>query len=142
MADTSQLNKVTNYIVSELSKKYGVTLKAKKVAIGDSQTKKQFSAVSSDGNLVMYIYHGVGLKSSGSSGKINSLYAKCFFLDKVKARTKMIYFTNEESYRVFKEMSKDILVEIQLEFFDGLPEEYMTILRETNKGASKEMKNN
>lgn len=143
MADTSKLNKVTEYILECYSEKLGIKLKKGKVAVGNEGIKKQFSGVSQDKNTIVQVSHHSGATSSGNIpvGKLNGLFAKCYLLEKTNADNKIIVFTNKEFLKIFKNQSAGILDEsIELEYYGDLPTDLELILNNTLKKASEEMK--
>lgn len=142
MADTSKLNKINNYVLEKLSLKYGIELKArKKVNIGNTGLQKEFTGMTQDKKIIVQICNNSGITSGGNlpSGKLNSILAKCFLLEKVVAEIKYIYFTDKEFYSIFREKYGEIVGDIQLHYFEDLPQKYQMMLDETHKKASKEM---
>lgn len=141
MADTSKLNEVTNYILSELGKKMETRFIQKKVKVGSKGAERKFSGVSDDSKIIVQICHHSGRTKGGAlpGGKINGLYAKCYLMEKAKAEKKYIYFTNEEFYEIFAKDSNGIIDGIELKPYEDLPVKYQEILTDVLKGASDEM---
>lgn len=141
MADTSKLNKVTEYIIEKLSNEFGIELTKKKLRIGKSGVYKEFTGVSNDNKIVLFVCHHSGLTSGDNipTAKLNSLFTKCYLLEKVNAEKKYIYFTNIDFYEIFRAKSNGIIENIELKLFNGLPVEYENILSEVIRNASREM---
>jgi len=141
MADTSKLNKVTEYVLERLSEEFGAELSKQKLRIGKSNLFREFTGVSKDKETIMFICHHGGRTSGGNvpSAKLDGLFAKCYLLEKAAARNKYIYFTNREFYEIFSKKSAGIIEDIQLKLFDDLPEEYRKILDGVLISASQEM---
>jgi hypothetical protein len=141
MADTSKLNKVTSYIIERLSDEFGTELENRGVKVGTKGKTKKFSGVSRDSSVIVQVCHHSG-RTKGRNipiGKIESLYSKCYFMEKAQAKNKYIYFTNKEFFEIFKDESSGIIEGIELRYFDDLPVEYQEILFEVIKNASDEM---
>lgn len=141
MADTSKLNKVTKYVLEKLSNEFGKELTKQKIRIGNSNLYKEFSGVSKNKDIIVLICHHSGKTKGGNlpSAKLDSLFSKCYFMEKTEANKKIIYFTNKEFYEIFNKKSLGIISGIELKVFDYLPYEYKTILDKVIKDASEEM---
>lgn len=75
MANTSVLTKeIYLYVLKEVSKKLGVSLKEKKLSIGNPAREKKFDGVSENQDTVVYISTSNGYSKSGKFpvGKINA----------------------------------------------------------------------
>ena len=141
MANTSGLKQVTDYILGELSEKMGVRLYRQKIRIGQGVIEKEFTGVSKDKDIVISICHNKGRTNGGNvpSAKLDILFAKCYFMEKISAEQKYIYFTNKEFYEIFCLKSSGIIDGIELRLFDGLPNEHKHILDAILQNASNEM---
>ncbi|MBO8161849.1 MAG: hypothetical protein H0Z24_09490 [Thermosipho sp. (in: Bacteria)] len=141
MADTSKLNYVTKYVLEQLSNEFKTKLVRRKVRVGSKGALKSFAGVSSDSSIIVHVCHHSGRTKSGNIpvGKLNGLYARCYFMEKTAAREKYIYFTNKEFYEIFKKDCEGIIEGIALRPFISLPMEYQEILSEVLKKASDEM---
>lgn len=141
MSDTSGLKQVTEYILKELSNKVGKQLYPQRIRIGQSSIYREFTGVSNDKDTVVLICHNSGLTKSGNipSAKLDILFGKCYFMEKVSAKQKYIYFTNEDFYKMFSAKSNGIINDIKLRLFNELPDEYKEILDEVLRNASNEM---
>ncbi|MCB2298611.1 hypothetical protein [Clostridium tagluense] len=141
MADTSKLNKVTEYVLGKLSEKFGTELSKQKIKIGKSSLYREFTGVSKDKDIITFICHHSGKTKGGNvpSAKLDALFAKCYLMEKVQADKKFIYFTNRDFYEIFSKKSAGIIEGIELKIFDDLPREYKIILDQVLKNASEEM---
>jgi hypothetical protein len=141
MSDTSKLNKVTQYVLDRLSEEFKTELYKQKIKIGRSSVYKEFSGVSKDKNTIIQICHHSGKTKGGNmpSAKLDGLFCKCYLLEKVSAKEKYIYFTNQEFYEIFSLKSAGIVEGIKLRVFDNLPKQYQEILDDVLSNASKEM---
>lgn len=140
MADTSKLNKITEYILEKLSEEFSTNLCKQKLRIGDN-TYKEFTGVSNNRDIVIFICHHSGKTKGGNipSAKLDSLFAKCYFMEKIRAKEKYIYFTNKEFYEIFSNKSNGIIQGIELRLFEDLPPNFKKILNEVLTNASKEI---
>ncbi len=141
MADTSTLNIVTEYIMEKLGEQFGTKLYKQKLRIGSSNLLKEFTGVSKDKSIVVYVCHHGGRTSGGNipSAKLDGIFSKCYFMEKIQARQKYIFFTNYEFYDMFRCKSEGILEGIELKYFEELTESYKALLDEVIKKASVEM---
>lgn len=141
MADTSRLNEVTEYIMRILEEKYNTNFTNKKIRIGSQGVEKKFSGVSTDNKVLIHVCHHSGRTKSGNIpvGKLNGLFAKCYLMEKTKAERKVIYFTNEEFYNIFRDKSLGITDGIELRYFKDLPQICKQILSNVIEDASNEM---
>ena len=141
MADTSKLNEVTKYILKELGVQLKTRFVQKKVRVGSNGAERKFSGVADDSKIIIQVCHHSGRTKSGNVpvGKLNGLYAKCYFMEKANAEKKYIYFTNKEFYEIFAKDSNGIIEGIELKYYEYLSIYYQEILNEVIKDASDEM---
>ncbi|AGK99840.1 hypothetical protein [Desulfoscipio gibsoniae] len=141
MADTSNLIKVTKYILKVLEGEFKTSFSNKKIRVGSQGVEKKFSGVSDDSKIIVHICHHSGRTKSGNIpvGKLNGLYSKCYIMEKANADRKYIYFTNREFYEIFRRNSIGIVDGIELRYFDNLPIEYQEVLNQVIEDASDEM---
>ncbi len=88
MADTSKLQRVTDYILADLSNRFSVELTQRKVKVGTNGIQKKFSGVSKDASILVHVCHHSGLTKGGNIpvGKLNGLYSKCYLMEKAHAK--------------------------------------------------------
>jgi hypothetical protein len=141
MSDTSRLNTITEYILEKLSEEFGVNLRRQKIRIGKGNLYKEFTGVSPNRDIVLFVCHHSGKTKGGNvpSAKLDGLFAKCYFMEKVQAKEKYIFFTNQEFYEIFSSKSEGITEDINLKVFDDLLIEHRQILDDVLKHASDEM---
>jgi len=140
MANTTELVKIKEYVISDLSKTLGLELKKKRLKLGTGNKIKQFDGVSYYSDVVIQVVNHSGLTSGGRkpSAKIKNTFGDLYFLNLTNATRKILVITDEEFYNIFKEDSNGLLGDIELLYFE-LPKELKEIHKKVTKEASKEM---
>ena len=114
MADTTYVKRTVEPWVREhwLKERYGQTFQSQTMPLsgigGPDPGKHEFDAVSEDGSIIAAI-KGHSFKTAGGnlpSAKFSSLYQELYFLSLVKAKKRLLIFTNQEMYDDFVERSK------------------------------------
>ena len=101
----------------------------------------EFDAVSEDNSIVVSIKSHSWLTSGGNlpAGKIGQIYQSLYLLNLVDAKTKLLVFTNRETYEGFlAESDGKIAEDIETKFYP-LPPELQGVVNKVHKRASKEM---
>lgn len=147
MADTSKLRYLVEpYIRNKLEKLYPghnfteKTLPLRK-KIDGTYAFHNFDAVSEDNSIVASIKSHSWFTSGGKrpSGKIGEIYQSLYFRGLIKAETKLMIFTNRETYERFKELSDGKLDDgIEIKFIK-LSEELQKVVRKVQDEAREEM---
>lgn len=139
MANTSELKAITQYALDAVSNIVGVRLVPRKLPVSDSR-EKAFSGVSSDGTILVQIINNSGYTSGGNvpNAKFRMVYADCYFMNMTSAKKKILAFTNEEFYKLFKDKSDGFLPDFDVIHID-LPEELKQIAQRVTREASLEM---
>ena len=141
MANTVGLKQITDYILEELSEEMGERLYRQKIIIGQGAIEKEFTGVSKNKDIVLFICHNKGRTNGGNvpAAKLDILFAKCYFMEKISAKQKYIYFTNREFYEMFCLKSSGIIYGIELRLYDGLSNEHKETLDAILRNPSNEM---
>lgn len=140
MANTNELKLITQYAIEDVSEKVGSRLFTQDLPIGISGRKKSFDGVSNDGSIVVQIINNSGYTSGGKKpiAKIKMVYSDCYFMTLTKAPRKILAFTNEEFFNLFKKDSQEFIPEYELIYVD-LPQELKDVAQRVTKSASNEM---
>jgi len=147
MANTAKLRYLIEpYVRSELDKIYpgrGFTEKSLPLRKKKDGTYAyhDFDAVSDDNSIIASIKSHSWFTSGGKlpSGKIGQIYQSIYFMSLVTAKTKLMIFTDFETYQRFKEYSNG-KVEDSIEIkYIKLPEELQKIRIKILNEASNEM---
>lgn len=140
MADTSALKEVSEYVVNQVAQILNVNLSKKQVFIGSKKKVKTFDGVSKNAEIVVKVQHHSGNTSGGNkpTAKIRNTFADCYFLSLANAERKILVFTNQEYYEIFKNESDGLLEGIELLLIE-LPNKYKMVAERVSKQASEEM---
>ncbi len=101
-----------------------------------------FDAVSDDNTIVASISTSAGKTASGKAGvgKIMKIRSDLYFLLLIEAQRKIVVFTQQDMFDVFKQEVKAGRVPSEIEFaFARIPAELRTKLEEARAIASKEV---
>jgi len=108
---------------------------------GTAPGQHEFDAVSEDGSIIAAI-KGHSFKTTGGnlpSAKFASLYQELYFLSLVKAKKRLLIFTNQEMYGDFVKRSKGKVADgIELVYCE-LPEPMRREVTTISRKASDEM---
>lgn len=140
MANTNDLKMITQYALDIVSNKVGLRLFTRNIPIGISGRQKSYDGVSNDGSIVVQIINNSGYTSGGKkpSAKIRIVYADCYFMNLTKATRKILAFTNEQFYNIFKKDSQEFIPGFELLYID-LPQDLKDIAQQVVSTASIEM---
>lgn len=140
MANTKELEKITEYAVKKAGESLGIDLKTKNVLVGKEGKEKKFDGVSDDGNIVVKVINHGGYTSGGKlpSAKIKITYSDCYFLNLTGAKRRILAFTDKEFYMIFDEKSKGFLGGNELMYIE-LTDELKATAKKVMKVASDEM---
>ena len=147
MADTTYIKRVAEPWVRDhwLKERYGHTFQSQTIPLsgvgGADPGQHEFDAVSEDGSIIAAI-KGHSFKTAGGnlpSAKFASLYQELYFLSLVKAKKRLLIFTNQEMYGDFVKRSKGKVADgIELVYCE-LPELMRRQVTTIGRKASDEM---
>lgn len=147
MANTAKLRYLIEpYVRSELEKIYlGHIFTEKRLPLhkkkNGTYAYHNFDAVSDDNSIIASIKSHSWFTSGGKlpSGKIGQIYQSIYFMNLVTAKTKLMIFTDFETYERFKEYSNGKLDDsIEIKYIK-LSEELQRITINIQNEASEEM---
>ena len=149
MADTTYIKRVVEPWVRDnwLKERYGQAFQSRMMRLsgveGTDSGQHEFDAVSEDGSIIAAI-KGHSFKTVGGnlpSAKFASLYQELYFLCLVKARKRLLIFTNQEMYTDFVERSKGKVAEgielVYCELPDSMRRQVKTIVRKASDEMSR-----
>lgn len=147
MADTTYIKRVVEPWVRDnwLKERYGQTFQSQMTPLtgigGTDPGQHEFDAVSEDGSIIAAI-KGHSFKTAGGnlpSAKFASLYQELYFLSLIKAKKRLLTFTNQEMYDDFVKRSKGKVADgIEL-IYCQLPEPMRRRVATIGRKASDEM---
>lgn len=147
MANTAKLRYLIEpYVRSELEKIYiGHIFTEKRLPLRKKKdgtyAYHNFDAVSDDNSIIASIKSHSWFTSGGKlpSGKIGQIYQSIYFMNLVEAKTKLMIFTDYETYERFKEYSNGKLDDnIEIKYIK-LSDDLNRICIEIRNAASEEM---
>ena len=147
LADTTYIKRTVEPWVRDhwLKERYGQTFQSQVLpltGIGEADPgQHEFDAVSEDSSIIAAI-KGHSFKTAGGnlpSAKFASLYQELYFLSLVKAKRRLLMFTNQEMYDDFVKRSKGKVADgIELVYCE-LPEPMRRQVTTIGRKASDEM---
>jgi len=101
-------NEIERFARFKLGEMFGIKFRKVKLLVGHDSKKRpkihEFDLISEDMKIVGEIKSG-----KCSRKNFNLALVDCFYLDKVKAQTKLMVFTDRELYKYFKDNSEGLI---------------------------------
>lgn len=115
-------HEIEEFVRDRLAEMYGMNFKRAKLVVGHDSGKRpqihEFDLVSENVNIVGEIKSGRCSRTNPNLGLVD-----CVYLSKIKARTKLMIFTNKRLYGYFKQNSAGVVSkDIQAIFVDVEPQ--------------------